>query len=139
MGVSLGGAAAVHLAHDTCQNNQPPAGLVVVATFSSMTEVASRHYPWLPVRAILVDRYPSAEKIVHVDCPFLCLHGDQDRIVEQEFGRKLFEAAPTTSGQGIAPRWVHLDGAGHNDLLASHGNVIAQELSQFVDITITDK
>ena len=134
MGVSLGGAAAVHLAYETCQSGESPAGLIVVATFSSMTDVASSHYPWLPVRAILVDRYPSEEKISQVTCPILNLHGDQDRIVEQNCGLQLFEAAPAESACGFRRRWVNLSGAGHNDLLASHGNVIANEVQQFVDI-----
>jgi pimeloyl-ACP methyl ester carboxylesterase len=136
MGVSLGGAAAVHLAAETCESGISPAGLITVATFNSMTDVASRHYPWLPVRAVLVDRYPSSDKIACVTCPILQLHGDQDTIVHESCGRALFDAAPAHSASGIAKRWVGLRQTGHNDLLLKQEALFVSELDAFINSVV---
>jgi pimeloyl-ACP methyl ester carboxylesterase len=91
---------------------------VLRATFSSLTDAAAYHYPWLPVRWLLVDRYPSVEWMPQVTCPILHLHGRRDSIIPIELGRKLFDAAPPQSGGGIPKRFVELPSADHNDILA---------------------
>lgn len=116
VGQSLGGAVAVRLAAEACDEGSPPAGLIVTATFTSLVDVARWHYPWLPVRWLLVDVYPSVERIGRVTCPLLFLHGTRDDIVPPEIGRRLFEAAPAASERGIAKRFVEIEGSGHNDI-----------------------
>ncbi len=138
MGVSLGGAVAVHLVSEQSHAGEPPAGLVVVATFSSMVDVASGHYPWLPVRAVLADRYPSDSRIGLVTCPVLQFHGDRDRVVPQQFGRRLFAAVPEQSASAIAKRWVNLPGIGHNDLLSGGRRLIHAELAAFTKRTFAE-
>lgn len=132
MGVSLGGAVAVALAAEQCRNGPVPAGLVTVATFSSMVEVAASKYRWVPVRAVLLDRYPSADRISQVTVPFLHFHGEDDRIVEPEFGRRLFEQAPERSVANIPRRWVTLPQTGHNDILLRSRRIVLEELRRFV-------
>ena len=132
MGTSLGGAAAVYLTAKQCQAKKEPAALVAVATFSSMVQVAGSHYPWLPVGAVLVDRYPSANRIPHVTCPVLMFHGDQDRVVQQRFGIRLFEATPDKSKSGVPKRWIDLPGVGHNNIVHLSARTIASEIA---DIT----
>ena len=132
MGVSLGGAVAVALAAEQCRNGPVPAGLVTVATFSSMVEVAASKYRWVPVRAVLLDRYPSADRISQVTVPFLHFHGEDDRIVEPEFGRRLFEQAPERSATNIPRRWVTLPQTGHNDILLRSRRIVLEELRRFV-------
>lgn len=132
MGISLGGAAAVHVAASQAGQEARPAGLVTVATFSSMVDVAASAYPWVPVRAVLLDRYPSQEWIARVDSPILHLHGDADQVVHQRFGRQLFDCAPEESRCGVPKRWVSLQATGHNDLLQTSGRLIRSELSEFL-------
>ncbi|MEZ6062741.1 MAG: alpha/beta hydrolase [Planctomycetaceae bacterium] len=132
MGVSLGSAPAVHLASARSAAGKPPAGLVTVAAFSSMVNVAASHYPWLPVRAVLADRYPSDEKIKLVTCPLLQFHGDRDTVVDQKFGKQLFAAAPDASRSKVPKRWIELRRTGHNDLIANSGRTIQAELADFV-------
>lgn len=117
-GESLGGGVAVRLAAERCAAGTPPGGLVLRATFSSLTDVAAYHYPWLPVRWLLVDRYPSVEWMPQVTCPILHLHGRRDSIIPLELGRKLFDAAPPQSADGKPKRFVELPSADHNDILA---------------------
>ena len=45
VGTSLGGAAAIYLASKQSEAGTPPAALVTVATFSSMVDAGSSHYP----------------------------------------------------------------------------------------------
>ena len=100
-GESLGGGVAVRLAAEQCAAGTPPGGLVLRATFSSLPDAAAYHYPWLPVRWLLVDRYASVERMPQVTCPILHLHGRRDSIIPIELGRKLFGAAPPQSAGGI--------------------------------------
>ena len=98
-GESLGGGVAVRLAQEVCEAGTPPAGLIVRSSFSSLTETAGSHYPWLPVRLLLWDHYPSADCIGDVTCPILMIHGTKDQVVPYELGRKLFVAAPGRVGE----------------------------------------
>ena len=116
-GTSLGGAAAVYLSAKQCAAGTPPSALFVVASFSSMVDVGSSLYWWLPVRAVLVDRYPSDQRAAQITCPVLVMHGDSDTLVKQELGQKLFDAFPEISENGIEKRWVNLPDTGHNDLM----------------------
>lgn len=125
-GESLGGGVATRLAAEKCEAGTPPGGLILRSTFSSMTDAASWHYPWLPIRLALLDRYDSKSRIGKVTCPVLSLHGDADNIVPFSLGRKLFEAAPEKSKSGVGKRFVPLAGAGHNDVLdAARGAYLA--------------
>ena len=116
-GESLGGAVATGLAAALCDDGLTPAGLVLRATFASMTETAGHHYPFLPVGLLLIDRFESDERIAHVTCPILQFHGDEDVVIPLSHGRRLFGEAPDKSDSGIPKRFELLPGAGHNNLM----------------------
>jgi fermentation-respiration switch protein FrsA (DUF1100 family) len=137
-GESLGGGVAVRLAAELCQSGTPPGGLILRATFSSLVDVAAYHYRWLPVRMLLVDRFPSVEKIPSVSCPILHIHGVRDRIVPIQFGRELFAAAPEKSSGGVAKRFVELPMAGHNDILYVAEREFADAVGRFLQ-TVSDR
>ena len=107
----------------------PPAGLVLVATFSSMLDVAAAHFRWLPVRWLLLDRYRSDKAIAQVTCPILQFHGDLDTLVALPFGRRLYELVHAKSSGGIAKEFHLLRGAGHNDILDRYGRFIRDEMA----------
>ncbi len=117
LGESLGGGVATRLAAEMCAAGTPPRGLILRSTFSSLADVAAYHYWWLPVRTLLIDRFPSSERIANVTCPILVIHGSADTIVPFSLGKRLFEAAPETSPQRIPKTFAVLRGAGHNDIL----------------------
>jgi fermentation-respiration switch protein FrsA (DUF1100 family) len=129
-GESLGGAIATRLCSDLCGEGTAPAGLIVVSSFASLGEVAAGHYPFLPVRLLLVDRFASADLIQRVTCPIAIAHGDQDTIVPFEQGQKLFAAAPEKSAGGVAKYWSPVSGMGHNDLPASTLTELVQRVLQ---------
>ncbi len=63
-GESLGCAVVTELAVE-----HPPAGLVLRSPFVDLAAVGSAHHPYLPVRALLRDRYPVAEQVARVAAP----------------------------------------------------------------------
>jgi uncharacterized protein len=103
-GESLGAAVAIGLAVQ-----HSPAALVLRSPFTSLADVAAVHYPWLPARRLLLDRYPSIDRIASVLAPVMVIAGDRDDIVPATLSRRLYDAA------GEPKRYVLVPGAGHND------------------------
>ena len=89
-GQSLGGGVGVYLA-----SHLGAKALIVEHTFHSMVEIGAEKFPWLPVRWVMRNRYPSSTRIRDYDGPFLQLHGSADALVPLASGRKLFEASPS--------------------------------------------
>jgi pimeloyl-ACP methyl ester carboxylesterase len=131
-GESLGGGVAVALACHCCQQNQTPAALVLRATFSSMVDAAAHNFWWLPVRWVLLDRYPSVDRIPHIDCPRLHYHGDQDEVIPWSLGKQLFEAGPAKSRSGVTNRFLTIPGAGHNDVYKVGAHEITRAIQEFL-------
>lgn len=138
-GASLGGGVAIGLAHDLAENGVSPRGLFVRSTFSSMVDAAAGQYPFLPVRWVLLDRYESAAKIGTLICPVLMFHGDRDRSVSIDLGRRLFAAAPETSASGVPKQFVTIEGAGHNDLLQVAGGRFERTIREWLDAIETPR
>ncbi len=115
-GESLGGGVAVQLAAGRCRAGTPPGGLILRSTFSSLVDVAAYHYPWMPVRMLMVDRFESADHIAAVTCPIVQIHGVRDSIVPIAMAKRLFAAAPGQSASGVPKHFVELSHADHNDI-----------------------
>lgn len=121
-GESLGAAVAVALAAE-----RPPAALVLRSPFTSLHDVAAHHYPVLPVRLLLRDRYPSLETIGKVLSPLLVIAGDADRIVPVGQSRRLFQAGPGPK------RLLILPGADHNDEALQAGPEMVEAIAAFLE------
>jgi fermentation-respiration switch protein FrsA (DUF1100 family) len=104
MGESLGGAVAVDLAA-----TDGARGLILENTFTSLVDVGSYHYPWLPVRLAMRSRLDSLSKIARYRGPLLQFHGDGDRIVPYAFGTRLHAAANSPKRFVTVPRGDHND------------------------------
>jgi pimeloyl-ACP methyl ester carboxylesterase len=119
LGESLGGAVAVNLALE-----RPPAGLVLLSTFTAVRELGHLHYPLLPA-SLIPDAYPTVRRIARLRAPVLILHGDRDDIVPLAQARAVFAAAPE-------PKLIHVfSGAGHNDLLELAGAEFARVIASW--------
>ncbi|MEI8021723.1 MAG: alpha/beta hydrolase [Schlesneria sp.] len=134
-GESLGGGVATRLASELCQEGIEPGGLIIQSTFSSLVAVAQVHFPVVPVSWLLVDRYPSDQRIIKVTCPILQIHGQQDTIVPFWIGQKLFDAAPAQSSQGIAKQQIVMPHTDHNDVYSdsSDDDKLINGLKGFLD------
>jgi len=109
-GESLGAAVAVQLAVEF-----PPAALVLRSPFTSLADVGQHHYPFLPVRWLLRDRYPTIDRIGRISSPLLVVAGEADRVVPRAHSQELFDAAPNPKRMVIVP------GADHNDEAMASG------------------
>jgi uncharacterized protein len=76
IGRSLGSAVASYVA-----SKRPVAKLVLVTPFDSMSNVAQSHYPWLPVRWLLQDRYDQARYLTAYKGPLLIVRAGRDDVV----------------------------------------------------------
>ncbi len=117
-GESLGTGVAVQIASE-----RPVAAVVLEAPFTSVTDVAARQYPFVPVRPLLKDHFDSRAKIGRVSAPLLVIHGERDGVVPFKLGQRLFEAANQPKRFQAFPQ------AGHNDLY-DHG--AAQVVAEFL-------
>ena len=108
-GESLGSGVAVRLATE-----QPVAGLILDAPFTSAADVAGHHYWYLPVW-LLRDQYRSIDRIHELKSPLLVIHGDRDGVIPIALGERLFAAAPGPK------RFVTLPGVDHVSVLESGG------------------
>jgi fermentation-respiration switch protein FrsA (DUF1100 family) len=128
-GESLGGAVATRLAAEFSLIGDPPAGLVLNSTFASLPETVAWHYPWFPFHFVLLDLYPSVERMPHVTCPVLQFHGTDDEFVPLAHARRLFAAAPERSAGGVPKRFVTIEGGSHNAIPV---NAIEGDVAEFL-------
>jgi fermentation-respiration switch protein FrsA (DUF1100 family) len=105
-GESLGGGVAVELA-----SRRPHRALILVRTFTSATEVAQAHFPLLPARLLMTNRFDNLDKIRYCRRPVFIAQGDCDRLVPFSQGEKLQAAC------NAPVEFFRLRGLDHNDPL----------------------
>jgi len=89
VGESLGGAVAAELAARV-----QPQALILASTFTSVPDLGSEIYPWLPVRLISRYRYDTLAHLRNYRGPVLIAHSRDDEIVPFAHGEHLFAGAP---------------------------------------------
>lgn len=125
-GESLGTAVAVDLAVDHL-----PAALILRSPFTSMGDVGQHHYPFLPVRLLLRDRFAAIDQIPRIRVPLLVIAGGNDRIVPIEHSRRLYDAANEPKTLVVIPN------ADHNDYELLAGDEMIQAIVRFLDPLVT--
>ncbi len=103
VGESLGGAVAAALAAQV-----QPRALLLLSTFTSVNDLGSELYPWLPVRFISRFRYGTLQGVQDYRGPVLVAHSRDDEIVPFAHAQRLQAAA------GARGRLLEMRG-GHND------------------------
>jgi uncharacterized protein len=103
-GESLGSGVVAAL-----QARRPAAGLVLRSPFTDLAAVGAHHYPWLPVRLLLKDRFPVLEPLAATRKPVTVIYGDRDSVVPAELSARVADEAAT-----LVERVV-IRGADHND------------------------
>ncbi|MFD5093445.1 alpha/beta hydrolase [Amycolatopsis thailandensis] len=107
-GESLGSAVVAELAVE-----RPPSALVLRSPFVDLASVGQRHYPFLPVRLLLRDEFPTRGDVARVEAPVTVVFGSADSVVPAEQSREVARAASATV--------VEVPGADHNDPAFSDG------------------
>ena len=100
------------------------AATVLEAPFTSIADVAQRHYWYLPAKWLVLDRYDILRIIGKIKSPLLVIHGEKDNIINISLGKKVFDAAPQPKEALFVPN------AGHNDLFEFN---VAEKLLIFLE------
>jgi len=119
LGRSLGGGIASWLA---AYNS--PAALILESTFTSVTDVGQRLYPFLP-RFLSRVRYDTLGRLGMVRCPLLVAHSPDDEVVSQDFGLRLYVAYKGSK------RYLPLCG-GHDRGFLETGALYVEQLNVFL-------
>jgi fermentation-respiration switch protein FrsA (DUF1100 family) len=117
-GESLGGAVSIHLA-----TRRPCAAVVVVATFTTLRDVARFHYG--PLGHFAGGAFDSLSLAPSLSVPLFAAHGDRDEVVPYALGERLFDAVPSPK------RFLRLEGVHHNDVFDS--TVLLDGIAEFVN------
>lgn len=120
-GESLGTGVVAAL-HD----DRPGAGLILRSPFTDLADVGAHHYPWLPVRMVLRDRFPVIDVISRTAAPVTVIYGDRDSIVPSALSARVADSAPN-----LVERLV-LEGADHNDPVM-FGPAVAEAVLRLAD------
>jgi hypothetical protein len=105
IGLSVGSGVASGLA-----SRRPLDGLVLVTPFDSMTKVAARQYPWLPVRWLFRHEFRAAEWLRYSTVPTAIIAAERDTLIPAERTDGLRRSV----GRLVYDRTI--PGAGHNDI-----------------------
>jgi len=115
IGRSLGTALAVRLA----AGNEVER-LVLVTPYDSIAAVAASHYPWLPARWLVRDRFEAWRDAAQVRAPTLLLLAEQDGVTPLHHGHALHRHfAPGVARLRTLPGTDHNSIAAHPDYLSS--------------------
>jgi len=104
-GESLGCGLAVKLSTEDKYHST-----ILEAPYTSIAEVASEHYWYLPAKWLVLDRFDIIGIIKNIKSPLLVLHGEEDNVISIEFGKKIFNSAPKPKEA------FYIKKAGHNNL-----------------------
>lgn len=127
-GESLGTGVAVRLASE-----QPLAGLILDAPYTSTADVASLIYWYVPVRWLMLDQFRSLDIIQTIKAPILVLHGTDDRTIPIAFGERLYAAAPEPK------RFIRIEGGSHTQNLEQGGMRAVDDFLAAVEARLPDQ
>lgn len=104
-GESIGSGTATQMATEF-----DVSALILETPFSSLVDLASLRYFFVPVRYLLHDRYDNISKIRAIGVPLLVLHGEADSVIPISSAKDLYYAA-------LEPKdFVNFPQGNHNDL-----------------------
>ncbi|MBN1569020.1 MAG: alpha/beta fold hydrolase [Acidobacteria bacterium] len=123
LGESLGSSFAARLA---AENPQSVSGLFLVTPMTSLADVASNHYWFLPVRLMLRERHDVQAHLKTFPGPVAFLVAGRDEIMSGSLGQKLFEEY-----SGLKRIWIQPE-ARHNTLDLSPAAQWWREVEDFL-------
>jgi uncharacterized protein len=126
LGESIGTGVATALAAA-----RPPAVLVLRSPFPDLAEVGRGHYPFLPVRTLLRERFEIAEQLRGYGGPLLVVAGGRDSIVPTDLSSRVAEEA--------GGAYVELEGVDHNDRELLDGDEYLDAVDEFVRRALPDR
>ncbi len=123
VGESLGSGVASHV---IASRGDEIDGALFLAPFTGLADVGSAHFPFLPVRLLLRDRYDNARHLSDYEGPVAILVAELDETVPARFGHELYE-----SFEGRKGLW-EIEGARHNTLWDHTATEVWEEIVSFL-------
>jgi len=105
-GESLGAGVAAAVCAD---ESLPIRGLTLVTPWDNIANVGVSYYPYLPVRAFMIDKYDSIANLAHFEHPICVIRGDKDDTIFPPLTLNLFAHLPEPK------RMMLMKGYGHGD------------------------
>lgn len=104
VGESLGSGVAAYLAG---RYPDKVAGVVLLAPYNRLGDVAQAHMPFLPARWLLSDRFPSEDYLRTYHGPVAVLVCGKDTVVPERFGRRLYDGYSGPKRLWEFPQGIH--------------------------------
>ncbi len=129
-GWSLGAAVAIDLAHRHRTENHI-AGIITFSAFTSLTDIAQKNYPFLPLSLFLKHRFESARKLQEgvAAVPMLIGHGRLDAMIPFAMSQSLVTEA-RRSGSVVTE--LPISQANHNDFYVVGEDQILPTMQKFI-------
>jgi pimeloyl-ACP methyl ester carboxylesterase len=105
-GQSLGSGVAAAACAD---ESLPVHGLLIITPWDSLPNVGAAFYPFIPVRALMIDRYDSVANLAHFRHPICLARSDQDDVIPPRLSMHLYATLPEPKKE------IVFFGAHHND------------------------
>ena len=106
IGRSLGTGVAIHVA-----SQRPVTRLVLITPYDSLVDVAQEHYPFLPNRLLMLDKYDSWRYAPQVTAPTRIIVAGDDEVIPRTSTERL-----RTRFTRTAVSYVVIPGVGHNSI-----------------------
>ena len=123
VGESLGTGVAAQAVKQRPEKIQ---GVILITPFESMTAAAAHHYPWLPVRLLLLDRFDSAAALRAFSSPVAIILAEKDETTPPDGARRLFARI-----NGPKRLW-EVPSSGHNAAASNLADKDWREVWKFV-------
>lgn len=120
-GRSLGGAPTAQLATEVAA-----AGVILESTFTSVDDIASEQFRFLPVRWLTRNHFNTVKKVGEIDAPLLIIHSRDDSLIRFHHGEAIFEAAKDPK------EFLEIHGD-HNDGFARSMEIYLPAWERFLD------
>jgi fermentation-respiration switch protein FrsA (DUF1100 family) len=124
-GESLGAAVTAALAEQV-----DPGGMVLRSPFTDLAAVGQVHYPALPVRLLLRDRFAVTEHLAGNEAPVVVIYSESDEVVPADHSRAVADAA---AAAGIPVTEVAVAAHGHNDPVLVQGPEVVAAVTALAD------
>lgn len=84
--------------------------VLLITPWQNLADVAAHHYPWLPTRWLLRDRYDTATNLSAFAGPVAVVAAERDAVIPPGFARALFQSLTQKR-----KRLLMVPATGHND------------------------
>jgi hypothetical protein len=122
VGESIGSGVAAGVA---ARAPELVAGLVFITPMTSLSDVAAHHYPFLPVRLVLADRFPVVEWLRSYRGPIAVTLADDDEVIPKAIGQRLYDSY-------AGPKRLWVKPGKHNTMLARVDAAWWREVGEFL-------